>query len=300
MKRKIIKQANQAYTITLPVDWARKNELDKNSEVDLNEDGNLLVITAKSQISGTKAEINSFDDKVVLRNELSSLYCRGVDEIIIKSNKDLSSIILEIISSSLLGYALVEKKENVFIVKDLTGNNNANLDEIFKRVFQMILSFYEDAITDIFGERKMNVENLMKKDSEINKFCWYLERAINKKAYSKDIDGRILFTFAFALEKIGDEIYRMWRTGTKNKVENSKIIKRFVDDCQKALESSFELYYQFNLSKIKELSSIKYQMREEEMKLKKVDIVTAAILKHLMKITEESVDLTHLTLMKKL
>lgn len=300
MKRKVIKQANQAYTITLPVDWARKNELDKNSEVDLNEDGNILVITAKSQISGTNIELTVDDDKVTLRNQLSALYSRGVDEIKLKSKKDISQTIIEIISSSLLGYALVEKKDDTFIIKDLTGNNSANLDEIFKRVFQMILSFYDEAIQDIFGERKMNLENLMKKDSEINKFCWYLERAVNKKAYSKDIDGRILFTFAFALEKIGDEIYRMWRTGTKNKVEKSAIVNRFVADCQKALESSFELYYQFNINKVKEISKIKYQMREEEMKLKKVDIVTANILKHLMKITEESVDLTHLTLMKKL
>jgi phosphate uptake regulator len=300
MKRKLIKQANQAYTITLPIDWIRKNGLDKNSEVDLNEDGNLLVVTAKNHILGKIVEIDADENLVVLRNQLSALYSKGIDEIRLKSKIDISSKIVELISSSFLGYALVEKKDNTYVIKDITGNNPANLEEIFKRVFQTILSFYEEAINDIFGQRKILIEDLMAKDHEINKFCWYLERAINKKAYSNDIDGRILFTYAFALEKIGDEIYRMWRTGTKNKVEKTQIIKRFVKDCQTALEGSFELYYQFNIKKVSDNSQIKYKMREEEMKLKKVDIVTAKILRHLMKITEESVDLTHLTLMKKL
>ena len=35
MKRRIIRQANQAYTITLPIEWIRKNNLDKASEVNL-------------------------------------------------------------------------------------------------------------------------------------------------------------------------------------------------------------------------------------------------------------------------
>ena len=300
MKRKIIKQANQAYTITLPVDWARRNNLDKNSEVDLNEEGNILIITSKNQIAGTKVELEGDSDKRTLRNQISALYSRGVDEIVLKSKQEISQSLIEILSSSFLGYALVEKKDNTYVIKDITGNKETNLDEIFKRVFQMILGFYEEAIEDIFGKRNITKEHLMSKDSEINKFCWYLERAINKKAYSNDIDGRILFTYAFALEKIGDEIYRMWRTGTKNKIENVPIIKRFVKDSRCALESSFELYYQFNIKKVSEMAEIKYNMREEEMKLKKVDIVTAKILKHFTKITEEAVDLTHLTLMKKL
>ena len=122
MKRKVIKQANQAYTITLPIDWARKNNLDKNSEVDLNEEGNILIITSKNQIAGIKVELEGDSDKRTLRNQISALYSRGVDEIVLKSKQEISQSLIEILSSSFLGYALVEKKDNTYVIKDITGN----------------------------------------------------------------------------------------------------------------------------------------------------------------------------------
>ena len=65
MKRKVIKQANQAYTITLPIEWVRKNKISKNSEVDIQiREKTLMVNTGESrgyirlvQITGAEQEI---------------------------------------------------------------------------------------------------------------------------------------------------------------------------------------------------------------------------------------------------
>ena len=40
MKRKIIKQAGQAYTVTLPINWVRSFALDTKTEIDIEQKGN--------------------------------------------------------------------------------------------------------------------------------------------------------------------------------------------------------------------------------------------------------------------
>ena len=100
MKRKVIKQANQAYTITLPISWARENNLDKNSEVDLTAEGNALLIQTDSKVKGevVKLEINKINQREI-RMQLAALYARGADEIRIISKNDISDDLVKITTS---------------------------------------------------------------------------------------------------------------------------------------------------------------------------------------------------------
>lgn len=300
MKRKVIKQANQAYTITLPVAWARENNLDKNSEIDLSTEGNTLIIQTNAKTEGeiVELEIKTLNQREI-RMQIAALYARGVDEIRITSKKDISDDLMKI-TSSLLGFALVSKEKDIYIIKDMSGKSDMDLDEIFKRVFQMILIFYEDAISDISTKRKAKEKCIRLRDGEVNKFCNYLERSINKKAYSKDLDARILFTYAFSLEKIGDEIYRLWTNGIKNKIGITPQIQKIFQWTKESLEKSFDLYYQFKTERVLEITNLKHIIREEEAKNKRVDLIQSKTIRQLLKITEEAADLTHLTLMKKL
>jgi phosphate uptake regulator len=297
MKRKIIKQANQAYTITLPIDWVRKNQIDKNSEVDVAAEGKTLVINSENSVAGGKIgiDMNGIKGKNI-GGVLNALYAKGIDEISFKSKEDISNDIVNYLAQN-LGYALVEQKQDIYIIKDIKTGETKDLDEIFKRVFQIILLFYESAIKDIFGEEKETIEGLDKRDQEVNKFCLFLQRAINKSSYPDPIKGRALFTYSFCLEKIGDEIHRLWRTNIKYKIKKSKEIKELLELSLSGLENAFELYYQFNLSKPGEIFKIRENTREKAMELKKLDAITLRFARHAVKIAEDCGDLTPLTLM---
>lgn len=299
MKRKVIKQANQAYTITLPIEWVRKNNIENNPEIDVMINDKSLIITNQGQIEHKKIKIKI--EEQVGRNIsriITSLYAKGIDEIEIESDKNISSEIIRSLKST-IGFALISQKENKFIIKDIGGSNYSDLDEIFKRVFQMILSFYESAINDIFGEEKETLDNLLSRDNEINKFCYFLERAINKMSYKDSTAGRILFTYSFVLEKIGDEIQRLWRTNIKYKIKKSKELKRFIEKSNEGLGKAFEFYFQFNVKKAEELAILRDKLREESMNLTK-DKFTTRIIRHSLKIIEEATDLNQLTFMIKL
>jgi phosphate uptake regulator len=302
MKRKVIKQANQAYTITLPIDWARKHNLDKNPEIDVLESGKSLIISSDNAVKGESLTIDASEwEEKSFNTVVSALYARGADEITFISKQKICREILSEISGRFLGYALVAQEGGKYTIKDISGANFSNLDEIFKRVFQMIISFYNSAINDVFGEEKETMQRLDSRDVEVNRFCLYLERAINKMSYHDSINGRILFTYSFDLEKISDEVHRLWRTNIKYKVKKSKQLKDLALMSKECLEMAFDIYYNANQNNPKLVSKLYNQrnkLRELSMALAKNDAITTRFIRHIVKIAEDAADLSHLALMK--
>lgn len=303
MKRKVIKQANQAFTITLPIDWVRQHRIDKNPEIDVIESGKSLIISSDNVVKGESVTIDASNwEEKGFNTVISALYARGVDEITFISKEKICRDILSGISGRFLGYALVSQEAGRYTIKDISGTNFSNLDEIFKRVFQMIISFYNSAIEDIFGEERETLPRLDSRDVEVNRFCLYLERAINKMSYHDSINGRIIFTYSFDLEKISDEVHRLWRTNIKYKVKKTKFLKDLALMSKEALETAFDIYYNISTSnpkKVSELYKIRNKVRELSMSLAKNDAVTTRFIRHIVKIAEDAADLSHLALMKK-
>ena len=302
MKRKIIKQAGKAFTITLPVEWIRQNDLSEKSEIDLEIRDKSLVITSGKRAAGEKVKIdvNEASRRNIARI-INALYARGVDEIEMLSVKDISPVLSQLLNQN-LGYALVKQSGNSFVIRDIGGGSYQDLDEIFKRVFQIIILFYESAINDIFGKEKETLESLRAREVEVNKFCLLLQRAINKLSYPDTTKGRALFTYSFALEKISDEIHRLWRTNieNRNKVKKSAKLKELALLSSEALGKSFDFYYQFNPERVKEIYEIRTEAMEKAISFIRLDSYTAMFIRHIIKIAEDSADLSHLALMMKL
>lgn len=299
MKRKIIKQANQAYTITLPINWVRKLALDEKSEVDVQVQEKSLIVSSQNRVKGevVKIDCNGLDERAI-RNNINAAYSAGFDELEIVCERDIDRYIVKALSG-IMGFVLVAHDRDRYIIKDLNFGNYPNLDEIFKRIFQMLLAFYESAIDDIFGKEIEKIDDLNSRDIEINKFCLYLQRSINKMHYQDDSKGRAIFTYSYALEKIGDEIVRLWRTNIKYKIKKDKKVKEALLLSKAGLEKAFDFYFQFKQGRHEEIYSLREKVRADFLDIK-TDAYTLRFLRHALKIVEDAADLTHLTMMIKI
>lgn len=295
MIRKVIKQAGQAYTITLPIEWVRENNITQHPEVDLSVQDKSLIVSNTHEVSIKKANLQvETSDRFLLGRRIQSLYAKGIDEIEITSKEDISSKIVDILTE-VIGYALVSQNKNTYVIKDIGGGNYSDLDEIFKRVFQMVLMFYDSAISDMFGKETQTKEGLDGRDMEINKFCLFLERAINKMSYSDPIKGRILFTYSFSLEKIGDEIHRLWRTNLESKIKKTEKLKDLLLLSKEGLDLTFDFFYNRDLSLLDKTYRIKIKVRKDAETLTKQESFDFA--RHAIKIVEDASDLNHMSLM---
>ena len=296
MRRKIIKQAGQAYTITLPIEWVRDHGIEKKAEVEVEVVENALLITSSARSRGESVHLSA--NGLSERNlyvHLAALYARGVDEITVEISEDISAEINRCLQN-LLGFALIDQNTGKYVIRDL-GLSYPQLDDIFKRVFQMVLLFYEAAFNDIFGAQQETINSLKMRDVEINKFCLYLERAINKHSYASAINGRILFTYSFMLEKISDEIERLWRTNIKYKVVKSKAVREIIISSKETLARAFDFYYQKKRDNVDALYHIRDNVREMSIKIPRSDPNTTRFVRHIVKIAEDATDLIHLSLM---
>lgn len=292
MKRKLIKQANSAYTLTLPIGWVRANGLSEKNELEVLEKGKSLLITNEDSMSVKKTKLDASNlGEISFYQYLSSIFAAGFDEVEIVSEKDISSRVIRAINS-LIGYALVSQEGNSWVVKDIGGTGNVDLDEIFKRVFQSVLLFYNSSLEDVFGKSSETHQGLDARDAEVNKLCLYLQRAINKMSYPDPIKGRLLYTYSYGLENIGDSILRFWRTNIIGKTKKPSDLKGLANLTKEVLEKTFDLYYRFNPLDVEKIRSLKLQSRKEFD-----NNLGGPLKRHLLKIIEDASELAQLTIM---
>lgn len=296
MKRKVIKQANQAYTLTLPIDWVRANRISEKCEVDVVVDGRSLVVSNNGEVMRKSAKLNvsGFEDRNIYRH-VNALYAKGVDEIEISSDKDISSLIIRLLNS-LIGYVLVSQEDGRYVIKDIGGGMYGDLDEVFKRAFQSVILFYDSAIFDVFGKNVETESSLRMRDLEVNKLCLYLQRAINKMSYGDAVRGRILFSYSLELEEIGDDILRFWRASSGRKVGKDKEVREIVDLSRRCLDLAFDSYYRFDSKELEKVFNLREKIRKKVLLIKRESILARQALR----IAEGAVDLSHLVLMMRL
>lgn len=299
MRRKIIKQAGQAYTVTLPIEWVRSNGLKAGSEVEIKTNEKSILISTDSHAESKKVivDFTGLHERTIM-NTISALYGQGADEIKITSKENIGEAVRKAINN-IMGFALVSESKGEYIIKEINSGDYRHLDEIFKRVFQIIIAFYDSAINDIFGDEKESLASISLRDIEVNRLCLYLQRAINKSSYDDVVKSRAIFTYSFALEKISDEIERLWRTNIKYMPKKPKELKMLAQMSCDGFGKAFEVFYQYSPHLMEELYSIREKVREKSSLIKSTDSNVLRMVRHIVKIVEDSADLNHLAIMIK-
>ena len=105
MRRKLIKQGNGSYTITLPIKWVRKI---KKSEIEIIEDKGSLILIGEELFEEKKVILK---EKFMLANTLRSIlagyYRQGINDITLTNNQfDLETI--SQIVDSFTGYIITD------------------------------------------------------------------------------------------------------------------------------------------------------------------------------------------------
>ncbi len=230
MKRKVIKQRS-SYTITLPVKWIKQLNLRPSSEIDVNEIGKKLIVSAEKSNEKKSIEINisNLASGFVWR-EVLGLYRKGYDEIII-NHKDQISLLREI-ANYLIGFEITKQEENKVIIEDIAGLENANFEIIFKRVGFILTDLSQEFYQLL--QNKIKENEIIVLDRNLDKFTDYCLRFLNKKGLESFEDIPIYYHLVSQIEYIGD-VYKEAVFSKPKKEEialfekTNNIIKLFIE-----------------------------------------------------------------------
>jgi hypothetical protein len=233
MEKKLTAQGpktRKSYTVTLPIEWVKEEDLDKTKTVELTVVGKKVIISSSKDIK-EMIHVNGEEYKNCLVKVLQGLYKVGVNEIKLSfENIKLVNVCSEMIEK-LIGYEIITHSKNYLIIKDITGESEESFKVIFRRIFLLILEMLEI-------KNKIQLEAI---DKNIDKLINYCQRILIKKGHVEFTKTPIYYLMLDRLEKIADEL--KWLGGS-NKQEYKEISQIF--------RVAYELFYKYDTKRYHE------------------------------------------------
>jgi antitoxin component of MazEF toxin-antitoxin module len=200
MFRKIVKQGNSAYTLTLPSNWVKSNNLDFGDYVELTESNqNILISTSKSG----QVEVVELDLRGVSRPEMFQVlinsYISGFDKISVK-HSDLKTIMD--VSNEFTGMILEESSDKFAIFSSVVLKDNLEVDTLIRKTGFFLKELSSKLVLVSAG--KFSLSELKRLEKVMDKNILYILRFLNK--YENISNSYTKFLYAYVFDMIGDSI----------------------------------------------------------------------------------------------
>ncbi|MEK6942672.1 MAG: AbrB/MazE/SpoVT family DNA-binding domain-containing protein [Nanoarchaeota archaeon] len=195
MKRKVIQIANSTMLVSIPRKWAQKYGVKKGDEIEVEENGNKLVIGADAGVELKNIEVDITGlNRTMIIYYIQNLYRCGYDEIkvifnspvvkYLRKNEEVSVIsILHKEANRLLGYEIIQQKDNFVIIRDISTSSIKEFDTVLRRIFLLINDVSSDLLKGMSENNKPLLQTIEEKHDSITKFISYCLRLLNKYGY---------------------------------------------------------------------------------------------------------------------
>lgn len=289
MKRKLIQMAGKTMVVSLPSAWVKKYNLKKGEEIDLQEEGNtVLVRTVKSVKPEGRPRIDISSTGSLLLRILAGLYKSGYDEfelvfddpqVLKKVEKDLKEF--------LIGLEIVSQGKQSCIVKVLTQEVDTEFDNVLRKIFLSLISFSNESL-ECYKKNDFNaLQEVLEYEKTNNKLTTFCRRILNKKGYTKTLKITYIYCLIEELEKLADEYKYICEYLIKKKKKSSKDILMIYQKTNSFFNDFYELFYKYDQNKIINLYNMKKELISEiDTQLDKKTECYSKILHHLANIVQ--------------
>ena len=231
----------------------------------MEEQGSKILIgTEKGQESGSiEVDVTGLDRTTILYY-IQTLYRFGYDEIKVIFNEPTAThfrlnkkkniiTILHTEVNRLVGYEIIQQKENFCIIRDLSKSSIQEFDSILRRIFLLL----NDASSDLVkGAKEVNlslIETIEEKHDSITKFASYCLRLLNKYGYPNPKKTINLYHIISTLDKIIDVLKNAGRDLQimDHRLDNKTI--QLFNLVNKSIQLYYEFFFKFDLIKAMEI-----------------------------------------------
>lgn len=224
--RKVQMTGGSSYIITLPKEWIKKANIEKNDPIGLIQQPNgTLLVTSKIDKEHTKKiirfEIEEEENQAFLFRKLIGAYIAGFNKIIIESKPRIRPKTRRTIRRFIhatIGQEIVEETDNTITVKDLLNPSEMPFHRTIKRMHIIVRSMYEDTMNSLKDHDLNLAEDVIRRDSELDRLHWLVARQhrivqqnVNfvEKMGSTAGTATTSYLISRILERIGDHVNRI-------------------------------------------------------------------------------------------
>lgn len=279
--------------VSLPASWVKKYGIKKGEEVEVEERGREILISSGKSFAIEKFQFNTSGLHPLIRRTLLRAYLEGYDEIEIRfDKKEHFNLIHSLVNNELIGFEIIKQEKNSCLIKDVAPVSDTEFNSVFRRIFLMIKSMGEESLEAIKRRDKKELEEIAKKDFEINRFTNFCIRLLNKKGCG---DFKKVLTYLIILqqlEKIADEYKYIIQEILKTSLNVEKNVLGLYNQVNRFFNVCYEFHY--NLNKEKAVSTaLDYESLKKDLEenLKTKNVNSLKVISHLKMIHSYSIEI---------
>ena len=185
MKRKLIKQGLGGLTFYVPKKWTDRLHLKPGDEIDIEEDGNTLMIRPEKILKDEKITINTTEmNDNSLKIALVSAYWQGFETINLISKEPFHIVRVNRLVESLVGLVITDQSDNKIIIKNVASENIEDVDKIINKIF--ITTHYQiTKAIELFEGDPSHIEEINELKKAVTKQGNYCRRIIFSTNFGK-------------------------------------------------------------------------------------------------------------------
>lgn len=223
-RRRVQLTGTSTFTVSLPKEWAVRNNIAAGSELLLveDDDGGIVVRTtpAGAPQKEVVVDLDCFSENGLgaLKRSIISKYLAGFSKIYFKSASRISLTKRKAIAgevSRLMSFEVVEEDEKYVIVQDFFSVDNLSIEQAVKRAYTLTLGMYEDALAALQKKDKGLAQSVITADDDVDRLFFLVRRQLaialqNSSALKKlnmTVNDCIVFSrVIFFIERIADNV----------------------------------------------------------------------------------------------
>jgi len=224
--RKVQMTGGSSFVVTLPKEWAEQQKLKKNDPVGIlqQSDGTLLVtkkITEEPLQRSKEFDVSTISDPAYLFRILIGTYITGFNIVRLTCKVKFQPFVRTVVRDYIqmtIGQEVVEETENLISIKDLLNPSEMPFENTLKRMFVIIKSMHEDAITAFETHNKVLAQEVIRRDMDADRLNWLIARQAHMIMQNSSLSRKMgittgmamhYYTLSRIIERIGDHAVRI-------------------------------------------------------------------------------------------
>ncbi|MDY6965903.1 MAG: phosphate uptake regulator PhoU [Halobacteriota archaeon] len=191
--RKIQTSGSGSYYVTLPRVWVERNKIKKGDTIDIVCNGvDLHLIPPEKDVRKDlekSLNLKNFSDFSLLERAIVNCYVQGYDVINIISEKTIprerKDLIKNVVLPKLMGTGISEESSNILKIRVLIDPTKFPVNDIMKRIFNLVYSMHKDAIRSLEEIDNELAEDVIGRIGEVDKLYRLMLRQLMIPTYCK-------------------------------------------------------------------------------------------------------------------
>jgi len=276
MKRKVVEQGGTTLMVSIPVKWARRYGVGKGDELEMEERGKELLISARAAPSMRKAEIDirGIKEPYMIEWILSALYREGYDEIQVYYGDSKSLVqVQQTMKDLFVGFIIASQTEKSCVLRCISQDLEMEFDATLRRSWLVSFEMADSVLEYVRQGKFTKLNDLFTIERTCDQLINFCERILNKRGYSDCRKTCFMYTVVWNLERVVDCYKHLCRYLTEKENSKTKLSKEVIEIFErtnKLFHDYFDLFYKFDANQLCELNQERDNIRKNIRELTEI------------------------------